>query len=575
MFSKKKIRLLGLGGIGEIGKSCYVIEYGNSMLMVDCGLAFPDIHLLGVDLVIPDFTYLLRNRGKLKAILLTHGHEDHIGALPFLLSDFVPPAIYGSKITLGLLRSKIEEVGFEGELPLREMSAGDVLPINEDIKVEAFHISHSIPDELAFGITTPIGKIFFSGDFKIDRSPVDGKPTDLGKIRAFAGEEGVLALLTDATNIERPGWTGSESEVGPALWDYFHSHPGRILITTFASNIHRVQQVLDIAYECGRKVFLAGRAMLTNTALARDLGYLRIPPDTLIDPPLLNRVPPKNLVILATGSQGEPMAALTQMSKNQHRFVTIQEGDLVLFSASPIPGNETYIFSVIDDLFRLNAEVVYGRESKVHVSGHGSQDEIKELIRATRPKYLIPIHSEYRHQMIFKKLAEKWGHPQGNIIILELGEVLELDEEGWEIREHVKAGATYIDGLSVGAVSTRILSERTALAEDGVVTFTVVLDTQGDLIITGPIIKARGFPAESDDPSLYQAMRELISESILRNRQRSREFQIQLRNNISNALQRFIFEKLGLSPVIMGTVIHIDAESIPALIRDTYGASES
>ncbi len=571
MANDKKIRFVCLGGVGEIGKSCAVLEYGNSAILIDCGLSFPDVHLLGVDLVIPDFTYLLRNRGKLKAVFLTHGHEDHVGGLPYLLNDFVPPKIYGTRITLGLLREKIKEMEIEEEVPMEEISAGQKINVNGVFEVQGFHVAHSIPDELAYGITTPAGKVFFSGDFKIDHTPVDGKRTDIEGIRKFAGKEGVLALFLDTTNVERKGWTGSESEVGPVFWEYFKSHPGRILVTSFASNIHRIQQVLDVSNECGRRVFLAGRAMLTNVALARELGYLRVPPNVLIDPPMLDRTPASKLVVLATGSQGEPMAALTQMSRQQHRFVTIQEGDLVIFSASPIPGNETYIYTVIDNLFRLNADVIYGSETKVHVSGHGSQEEIKELTRATKPRYAVPIHSQFRHQMIFKKLAQKWGFPAESIVSLSIGDVLEVCEKGWEVKDRVKAGATYIDGLSIGTVSTRILTERTALAEDGVVNFTMVLDTKGDRILEGPIIRARGFPAEHDDPGLYEQLKELVRESLFHNRLRGKEYQTQLRNNLSNALQHFIYEKLGFNPVVLGTVLHIDLENSLEQVRNPYG----
>ncbi len=571
MTNNTKLRFIPLGGVGEIGKSCAILEYGNSAVMIDCGLAFPDIHLLGVDLVIPDFTYALRHRGKLKAVFLTHGHEDHIGALPYLLNDFIPPKIYGSKLTLGLLKSKIEEVGIEGEVPLIEIGSGDKVQIDKNFEVSAFHISHSIPDELAYGISTPVGKVFFSGDFKVDQSPVDGRRTEIEAIRKFAGEQGILALFVDTTNVERPGWTGSESVVGPVFMDFFKSHSNRILITTFASNIHRIQQALDTAKETGRKVFLAGRAMLTNVALARELGYLKVPEDTIVEPNALNRIPPKELVILATGSQGEPMAALTQMSREQHRFVSIHKGDLVIFSASPIPGNETYIYTVIDNLFRLEADVIYGHGTNVHVSGHGSQEEIMELLKATRARFLVPIHSQYRHQMIFKKLARKWGHPDEDIITMSIGDVLEFNQEGWEIREHIKAGATYIDGLSVGTISTRILSERTALAEDGVVSFTLVLDSTGDTILRGPFISARGFPAEQDNPELFREMKELLTESLFHNRLRSDAYQTQLRNNLANTLQHFIFEKLGFHPVILGTVIHLDPNREADRVRESWG----
>ncbi|OGK11683.1 MAG: hypothetical protein A2Y63_06420, partial [Candidatus Riflebacteria bacterium RBG_13_59_9] len=457
MGKNKKVRLVCLGGIGEIGKNCNVIEYGDSAVLIDCGLSFPDAHMLGVDLVIPDFTYLLRNRRKLKAVILTHGHEDHIGALPYLLQDMVPPAIYGTSLTLGLVRSKLSEFTLpEGEIPLLEIEAGAHLSIGEDIEVDTFHVAHSIPDGLALAIRTPEGTIIHSGDFKLDKSPIDHLPTDLEGIKQACQGRDVLALMVDTTNIERPGSTGSEAEVGPALAEYFRAHNGRIFVTTFASNIHRIQQVVDLAEEFGRKVFLAGRTMLKNFEMARSLGYLRVPENIIIPPDDLNRFPPRRLVILATGSQGEPMSALSQISRDEHRFVSIHEDDLVIFSASPIPGNETYIFTVINDLFRLGAEVIYGLDAGVHVSGHAAREEIRLMFEAVKPRYVAPVHSQFRHQMLFRKLVEDWEHQPQAVIIMGVGDVLTMSRSGYEMTERVKAGEVFIDGLSIGSVSSRI-----------------------------------------------------------------------------------------------------------------------
>ncbi len=591
--------MVSLGGIGEIGKNCNVIEYGDSAVLIDCGLSFPDAHMLGVDLVIPDFTYLLRNRRKLKAVILTHGHEDHIGSLAYLLQDMVPPVIYGTPLTLGLLRSKISEFIRESpstgaqktdaqqdihakprgpeisrqiaDIPLKVIEAGARLHIDENIEIETFHVAHSIPDGLALVIHTPAGSIVHSGDFKLDPNPIDNLPTDLEGIeRACKGRE-ILALMVDTTNIERPGWTGSEAEVGPALAEYFRTHNGRIFITTFASNIHRLQQAVDLAEEFGRKVFLAGRTILKNFDMATQLGYLRVPENILVHPDDLDRIPPRKLLVLATGSQGEPMSALSQISRDEHRFVGIRETDLVIFSASPIPGNETYIFSVIDELFRHGAEVIYGLDAGVHVSGHAARDEIRKMYEAVKPKYVIPVHSQYRHQMLFRKLAEDWGHDPHNVISVGLGEVLAMDLESWDKSEHVKAGEVLIDGLSVGSVSSRILTERTLLAEDGLVLFTLILDEAGDNVLYGPEVKTRGFLPEKTNPVFYAEMRSLLTETLFHNRLRDRSYELQLRNNLANALQRHIFRKVGLNPTVIGTVVHLDKEQLAAQPNRTGG----
>jgi ribonuclease J len=593
MGKTKKVRLVCLGGIGEIGKNCNVIEYGDSAVLIDCGLSFPDAHMLGVDLVIPDFTYLLRNRRKLKAIVLTHGHEDHIGSLAYLLQDLIPPVIYGTPLTLGLVRSKIADYQKETaeagkpdpqadvparprpvelsvqleDIPLKVIEAGTKLHIDENIEIETFHVAHSIPDGLSLAIHTPAGTIIHSGDFKLDPNPIDNLPTDLEGIEQVCKGRDILALMVDTTNIERPGWTGSEAEVGPALAEYFRSHKGRIFITTFASNIHRIQQAVDLAQEFGRKVFLAGRTMLKNFDMARQLGYLSVPENIIIQPDDLDRVPPRKLLILATGSQGEPMSALSQISRDEHRFVSIRESDLVIFSASPIPGNETYIFSVIDELFRHGAEVVYGLDAGVHVSGHASRDEIHKFYDAVKPKYVIPVHSQYRHQMLFRKLAEDWGHDQGNVITIGIGDVLSMDSESWDSSERIKAGEVLIDGLSVGSVSSRILTERTLLAEDGLVLFTLIVDESGDNILYGPEIKTRGFLPEKSNPAFYTEMREVLTEALFHNRLRDVSYELQLRNNLANALQRHVFKKLGLNPTVVGTVIHLTSEQFAEVTR--------
>jgi ribonuclease J len=547
---------LSLGGIGEIGKNCYVINCGGKLLVIDCGMSFPDASDFGVDVVIPDFSYLVKNQNRIAGIILTHGHEDHIGSLPYLLQDLKsPPPIYGSKFTLGLLRGKLGEHGLS-DIPLNEYRPGDDFEV-AGIKIETLRITHSIPDAASIAVHTPIGVYLHSGDLKLDPTPVDGKLTDLDKLAAI-GDRGVTVASVDVTNVEKAGVSGSETSVRGPLQQYISQHDGRVFVTTFASHIHRLQQVVDIAVSLRRKVLVLGRTMVDNVAMSQDMGYLHIPPDTLVHPKDIDHIKPRNLLVLLTGSQGEPLAAVTKLANGEHRFMSVEEDDLFIYSASPIPGNETVIFSVIDDLFRKGAEVIYGLNTGAHVSGHGNQEEIREYLQIARPKFVIPTHGEFRMQMRFKKLGKQWAIDEHRIPIISMGEVWGFNREGFRQTDEVKSGAIYIAGDGGQDVTRRMINERLALAQDGVLVFSVVLSADGEDIISGPDLQGKGFVLQSAAQELYQEIEEEIEEAVYRNRQRSPEFALQLRNNVQNVIQKVIFQKTRLNPVVLGMVSYAD-----------------
>jgi ribonuclease J len=546
---------LSLGGVGEIGKNCYVLDIDNKLLIIDCGMAFPDLRMFGVDIVIPDFSYLIKHQHRIKGIVLTHGHEDHIGSLPYLLQDLsVVVPVYGTRFTLGLVRHKLQEFNL-GDTPLTEFKPGDDFEI-AGIKIQTFRVTHSIPDACSVAVDTPVGVYLHSGDVKFDPAPVDGRMTDLAKLQRIS-EQGVTLLSMDITNVERTGLSGSETSIRPTLRNYVADHHGRVFITTFASNIHRIQQAIDIAVELKRKVLLLGRTMLDNVQLAQDLGCLKVPPNVLLDPAEAERIKPERLLVLLTGSQGEPLSAAARLASGNHRFVTIGEDDLFIFSARPIPGNEVAIFGVIDDLFRMGAEVIYGMDSGVHVSGHGYQDEIREYLDQAQPRFVIPNHGQYRHQMRFRKLADQWGIPTSDVTTVQIGEVWGVSESGLKLLDTVKAGEIYIAGNGGTDLSRRILSEREALAEDGMVVFSVVLSADGSEIVCPPQIVGKGFLPPNEEPELFTAMERGVSEAILRNRQRAPQHQLQLRNNVQNVIQRIIFEKTRINPVVIGMVSYV------------------
>jgi len=547
---------LSLGGIGEIGKNCYVLDVAGRLLVIDCGMSFPDVRDFGVDVVIPDFSYLVKNQHRLEGIVLTHGHEDHIGSLPYLLQDLKqPPPIFGSKFTLGLLRGKLAEFGLS-ETPLTQFNPGDDFAVGK-INVRTVRVTHSIPDCSSIAVETPIGLYLHSGDMKIDPTPVDGKTTDFEKL-AMLGDEGVAVLSMDVTNVERSGRSGSETSVYPNIRKYVAQHRGRVFITTFASNIHRLQQAIDVAVEQKRKVLVMGRTMVDNVAMSQELGYLKVPPNVLIHPKDADSIKPHNLMVILTGSQGEPLAAMSKLANGEHRFLSVQKDDLFLFSASPIPGNETAIYSVVDDLFRAGAEVIYGLNTGAHVSGHGNLEEIREYVQMVHPKFVIPTHGYYRMQMRLKKAAGQWGISEDKIPIVTAGEVWGFSKDNCLQVDQVKTGAIYIGGDGGADISRRMINERLALAQDGVLIFSVVFSSDGDEIIAGPDLMHKGFIPEKQAPELYTELREEIREALLRNRMRTPDVQLQLRNNVQNAIQRVIFKKTKMNPIVLGMVSYAD-----------------
>ena len=555
MAQKDSLRWMSIGGVGEIGKNCYGLEIHGKMLLIDVGMSFPDAHSFGIDVVIPDFTHIVKNQHKLKGIILTHGHEDHIGSLTYLLQDLKkPPPIYASRFTLALLRRKLAEHSI-GNVELHEFTPGDDFVVS-GIQIATIRVTHSIPETCSVAVKTPDGWYLHSGDFKFDPSPVDGKLTDFAKLERI-GREGVTALSIDVTNIEQPGHSGSETSIFENLDAYVAGHDGRVLVTTFASNIHRLQQCIDVAVRQKRRVLVVGRTMVDNVAVCQDLGYLKVPPNTLIHPSELEKLNSNRMMVLLTGSQGETMAAMARIANSEHRFIHVLENDLFIFSARPIPGNEIAIFAVIDDLFRQGAEVIYGTGTGVHVSGHGYQDEIRRYVDMANPDYLLPTHGYFRHQMRFKKLAMHWGYDEENIIISEIGKIYAIHPGQWELESTFKAGEVYIAGEGAD-VSRRILNERLALAEDGLLMFSVVLSSDGSEIISKPEMMGRGFIQPTSAPDLFERIEEAIVNSIRRNKMRTPEYRLQLTNNVQNVIQKIIFQHTRINPVVIGMVAYAE-----------------
>lgn len=556
MSSNGAIRWLCLGGVGEIGKNCYVVEINGKLVVVDCGMTFPRLTQLGIDIVIPDFSWLVQNQSRIAAIVLTHAHEDHIGSLPFLLQDLKKaPPVYGSKFTLALLRGKLAEFGVLDSTPLHEFKPGSEFTV-QGIRVDTARVTHTIPDSCSVAIETGAGWYVHSGDFKLDPNPVDGKLTDYDKLRQW-GDEGVLALGLDVTNVEQPGRGASETAVRQPLEDYVADHDGRVFVTTFASNIHRVQQVIDVAVHQRRKVLVLGRTMVDNVNMALDLGYLKCPANVIVTPQQAETVSPDKLLVILTGSQGEPMAAMAKIAHREHRFVTAMPNDLFIFSARAIPGNEMAIYSMIDDLFRQGAEVIYGIESGVHASGHAYQDEIREYVQLLQPQMVLPVHGYYRHQMRFKKLARYMGLSEQDVPIVSIGEMWAFGPGGGEKLETVKSGEVYI-GDGETDISRRVINERIALAQDGVLAFSVVLNADGSELLGEIQLSAKGFGPDQTSASLLDEIKAEISESIMRNRMRSPEHALQLRNNVQNAIQRVIFQKTKINPVVLGMLSYAE-----------------
>lgn len=551
MEQKNKLRIIPLGGLGEIGKNMTVFEYGDDIVILDCGLAFPDDDMLGIDLVIPDMTYVLENREKVRAVVLTHGHEDHIGSLSYLLREINVP-IYGTRLALGLVETRLKENRLEN-YHLMPIEAGD------EIKAGIFDIgfiqgSHSIPDACGIYLKTPVGTIVHTGDFKIDPTPVDGKRIDIHKF-AQLGKAGVLALLADSTNAEREGHTGSELEVSNTLDQEFSIARGRIIMATFASNVSRLQQAANIACKYGRKIVVCGRSMVNVVNISMDLGYLTIPEGVLIEEDLMHNYEDKQILILTTGSQGEPMAGLSRMANRNHRRITITPGDTILVAATPIPGNAKSVGKTIDNLLRLGAHVVYEKESGIHVSGHASRDELQLMLNLVRPKFFLPVHGEYRMLKKHGELAEKLGIPKENILLGENGSVFEFTEDTGCINGKVKVGNIFVDGLGVGDVGNIVIRDRQQLSQDGVLIVVVTLDKESKLVKSGPDLVSRGFVYVRDSEALMHGA-QLKIKNVLHNCEVNHiSSWTTIKVQIREALNQYLIEKTGRRPMILPIIM--------------------
>ncbi len=551
-----KVKIIPLGGLGEIGKNMMAIEVGEEIFIIDCGLSFPEEDMLGIDIVIPDMTYIFQNKDRVKAVLVTHGHEDHIGGLPYLLRDLRVP-VYGTRLTLGLLKGKLKEHVWANDIP--EELFHEIAPLSKhqvgSLKVEFFRVNHSIADAVGLALHTPLGIIIHTGDFKFDQTPVDGERVDIHKI-AELGQKNVLLLMSDSTNAERPGYTKSESSVGDTIRDIFSKSKERIIVATFSSNVHRLQQIIDAAAAIGRKVAVVGRSMNNVVDISMELGYLKVDDNVLIDIDKANRLENSKVVIITTGSQGEPMSALTRMSMNMHKKLSVMPGDTVMISATPVPGNEKMVSRTINNLFKEGANVVYDRQSGVHASGHGSQEELKLMLNLIRPKYFMPVHGEYRHLMHHKMLAEELGILKENIFIMENGQILELSEGKAEINGKVTAGQTLIDGLGIGDVGNIVLRDRKLLSEDGIVIVVVTIDSEVN-ILAGPEIVSRGFVYVRESEELIENVRNIAANVLEKCAKDKNSEWSAMKNMIKQEVGSYLYEQTRRKPVILSIIMEI------------------
>ncbi|MHB8172049.1 MAG: ribonuclease J [Thermincolia bacterium] len=554
MVANGKVSLIPLGGLGEIGKNMMVVKYGENILLIDAGLMFPEEEMLGIDIVIPDITYLLENRDIVRGIVLTHGHEDHIGALPYVLKQINVP-VYGSRLTLGLLEGKLRENNILGSVKMHAIKPRDTVNIGP-FKVEFLRVSHSIPDAVALAVHTPVGTILHTGDFKFDQTPVDGEVTDFQKL-AELGEQGVLVLLSDSTNVERPGFTLSERTVGQTFEETFREAKNRIIVATFASNVHRLQQAITAAYKYERRVAVVGRSMVNVVNIASELGYLTIPDDMLVDIDEVGNLPPEQVVILTTGSQGEPMSALTRMAMSDHRRVEIVPGDTVIISATPIPGNEKLVARTINNLFKQGAEVIYEKFSGIHVSGHPSQEELKLMINLTKPKFLVPVHGEHRHLRKHAQLGQGMGIPAENIFVAENGHVLEFSKKSGRIAGRVTAGRVLVDGLGVGDVGNIVLRDRKQLSQDGILIIVVTMNKETGSVVAGPDIVSRGFVYVRESEQLMDDAKEKVKSALVKCGERGITEWATIKSNVRDALGKYLYEKTRRRPMILPIIMEV------------------
>lgn len=551
----KPIKVSFLGGLNEVGKNMTLFEYGEDMFLVDCGLAFPDQDMLGVDLVLPDFTYVERNADRIRGIVITHGHEDHIGGLPYLLKVLNVP-VYGTKLTVGLIQGKLREHGLLNSASLNVINPGDVITLG-GFTVEAIHVNHSIPDALGLAIRCEGGTIVHTGDFKIDTTPIDGGMMDLGRL-AEIGQEGVLCLMSDSTNAERPGFTESERKVGESFETLFRkAGNNRIIVATFSSNIHRVQQIMNVAASLGRKVALVGRSLENVVSISAELGYLNVPEGIVIDINMINRYPADKLVIITTGSQGEPMSALTRMAFSDHRKVEIHPNDYVIISATPIPGNEKTVSRVVNELMKLGADVVYEKMYEVHVSGHACQEELKMIMGIVKPKYFIPVHGELKHLRKHAGLALSMGIPKENILIADNGRVAEISKKALRCMSTVPAGRVFVDGYGVGDVGSVVLRDRKHLAQDGLVIVAVCIDRESGMIVSGPDVVTRGFVYVKESEELINAAREVAVEAIEAQTDGGYFDWNSIKASIRDEISHLMYERTKRSPMILPVIMEV------------------
>jgi len=549
------IDIIPLGGAGEIGKNMIAYAQAGAILIVDCGIMFPDEEMLGVDIVIPDMTWIIENADRVVGLVLTHGHEDHLGAVPYLLKRLNVP-VWGTRLTLGLLEGKLVEHHLDqDDLQLEETQPGDRFDVGP-FDVELIHVCHSIPDCVAVVLHTPEGAIVQTADFKFDQTPVDGQPTDVGRL-ATLGDEGVLALLTDCTNVERPGFTPSERMVGETLERVVAEAPARVIVASFASNIHRIQQVIDVSYAHGRKVAATGRSMVANIGIASRLGYLDIPEDCLVELDELGHYPPECATILTTGSQGEPLAALSLMARQDHRKLHIKPGDTVIVSATPIPGNEAAIYRTLNQLVRLGAELLYDDIAPVHVSGHGNQEDLKLMVHLLRPRFIVPYHGEHRHLAQYHKLARSVGYDESEVLSAHLGEVISVSPEGIETTGKVPSGSVMIDGLGIGDVGSAVLRDRKHLAEDGVLICVVSVDRDSGELLAGPDILSRGFVYVKEAEDLLQAAHDEVRDALESLSEMTFPEPQVIRSSIRDTLRQFIYAQIKRRPMILPVVMEV------------------
>lgn len=551
---KLKVKIIPLGGLNEIGKNLTVIEFKDDIIVVDCGLKFPDEDMFGIDIVIPDISYLVKNADKVRGIFLTHGHEDHIGALPYVLKNLNVP-IYGTKLTLGIVETKLKEHGLLSTTELIRVKPRDIIKLKSS-SVEFVKTNHSIADSVAIAVHTPLGVVLHTGDFKVDYTPTDGEVMDFARF-AELGRKGVLAMMADSTNVERPGYTMSERAVGENLKKIFMGAKGRIIIATFASNIHRIQQIVEAAEMTGRKIAVSGRSMENIVQVAIELGYLTIDKDSFVSIDAINKYPNEQVAIITTGSQGEPMSALARMASSEHKKVNIIEGDTVIISATPIPGNEKLVSKVINQLFKKGAEVVYGKLADVHVSGHACQEELKLMQALVKPKFFIPVHGEYRHLKQHAELAVDVGLPEKNFMIGENGDVIEITRDSIKKNGSVTSGQIFVDGLGVGDVGNIVLRDRKHLSQDGILTVVVTISKETASVVAGPDIISRGFVYVRESEDLMDEAKQIVKDVLRDCEKKGICDWATMKSSIRDGLRSFLYEKTKRKPMILPIIMEI------------------